>query len=100
MKAEVRSHGLWQASAPPTPVCERLPGSAKADVAVIGAGFTGLSAALPLAQGWNRLPEGHVVQRQGSDLPLTCFYACFCTRPAATVWFVLGSIKMKEPVLE
>lgn len=50
MKADQRSHGLWQASAPPAPVCERLHGPVQADVAVIGAGFTGLSAALHLAQ--------------------------------------------------
>ncbi|MGO3745818.1 MAG: NAD(P)/FAD-dependent oxidoreductase, partial [Alcaligenes aquatilis] len=50
MKADQRSHGLWQASAPPAPVCERLQGPVQADVAVIGAGFTGLSAALHLAQ--------------------------------------------------
>lgn len=50
MNAHERSHGLWQASAPPAPACERLQGSVKADVAIMGAGFTGLSAALHLAQ--------------------------------------------------
>ena len=55
MRADERSHGLWQASAPPAPVCERLQGPAKADVVVIGAGFTGLSAALHLAQAGARV---------------------------------------------
>ena len=50
MKTDERSHGLWQASAPPAPACGRLQGPAKADVVVIGAGFTGLSAAVHLAQ--------------------------------------------------
>ncbi len=44
------SHGLWAASAPPAPPTPPLAGNATADVAVVGAGFTGLSAALHLAQ--------------------------------------------------
>ena len=41
---------LWAASARPAPATPRLDGSRKADVAVIGAGFSGLAAALQLAQ--------------------------------------------------
>jgi L-pipecolate oxidase len=41
--------GLWQASAPPGPITSRLSGPTSADVAVIGAGYTGCSAALHLA---------------------------------------------------
>lgn len=42
--------GLWAASAPPPPETSTLTGAIKADVAIIGAGFTGLSAALHLAE--------------------------------------------------
>src|SRR5215212_385970 len=50
MKNDARSHGLWERSAPPAPPISRLSDDLEADVAVIGAGFTGLSAALHLAQ--------------------------------------------------
>src|SRR4030095_5346214 len=39
---------LWAAVTPPGPELPRLEGSAEADVVIIGAGFTGLSAALHL----------------------------------------------------
>lgn len=42
--------GLWGVSAPPAPACPVLTGSAEARVAIIGAGYTGLSAALHLAR--------------------------------------------------
>ncbi len=41
---------LWAATAEPGPPAPRLTGPAEADVAVIGGGFTGLSAALHLAE--------------------------------------------------
>lgn len=41
---------LWAATAVDAPVCERLDGDLEVDVAVIGAGFTGLNAALALAE--------------------------------------------------
>ena len=44
------SHGLWERTAPPGPPTPALAGEATAEVAVIGAGFTGLSAALHLAE--------------------------------------------------
>ncbi|NOG72294.1 FAD-dependent oxidoreductase [Roseicella sp. DB1501] len=46
MLGDPRSHGLWERSAPPPPATPPLVG----DVAVIGVGFTSLSAALPLAK--------------------------------------------------
>ncbi|MEB2398244.1 MAG: FAD-binding oxidoreductase [Alcaligenaceae bacterium] len=49
MKDDARSHGLWEASAPPSPETTPLAGPIRVDVAVVGAGFTGLSAALHLA---------------------------------------------------
>jgi len=51
MKNDARSHGLWELTAPPPPPTRALAGEVKVDVAVIGAGFTGLSAALHLAEG-------------------------------------------------
>lgn len=45
------SHGLWKASAPPGPAAPPLSGATTADVIVVGAGYTGCSAALHLALG-------------------------------------------------
>jgi hypothetical protein len=45
------SHGLWAATAPPAPDGAPLAGAHQADVVVVGAGYTGLSAALHLAEG-------------------------------------------------
>jgi glycine/D-amino acid oxidase-like deaminating enzyme len=45
-----RSHGLWERTAPAPPATERLAGDIVADVAIVGAGYTGLSAALHLAE--------------------------------------------------
>jgi glycine/D-amino acid oxidase-like deaminating enzyme len=42
---------LWTATATPAPDCPPLDGSERADVCVVGGGFTGLSAALHLAEG-------------------------------------------------
>jgi glycine/D-amino acid oxidase-like deaminating enzyme len=49
-----RSHGLWEASAPPARATKALEASLRADVVVIGGGFTGCSAALHLALGDRR----------------------------------------------
>lgn len=51
MKNDPRSHGLWERTAPPPPATVPLAGDIRADVAIVGAGFTGLSAALHLAEG-------------------------------------------------
>ncbi len=50
MLNDEHSHGLWEKTAPPAPKTERLQGDIAVDVAVIGAGYTGLSAALHLAE--------------------------------------------------
>lgn len=50
MLNDPRSHGLWEKSAPPAPSTPALDGTASTDVAVIGAGYTGLSTALHLAE--------------------------------------------------
>ncbi|SON58232.1 Gamma-glutamylputrescine oxidoreductase [Hartmannibacter diazotrophicus] len=44
------SHGLWAVTAPPAPDLSTLQEGLTVDVAVVGAGFTGLSAALSLAR--------------------------------------------------
>jgi len=41
---------LWSVTAPPGPVCGALAGAQRAQAVVIGAGYTGLSAALHLAE--------------------------------------------------
>jgi glycine/D-amino acid oxidase-like deaminating enzyme len=45
------SHGLWEASAPAAPPTEALAREVTADVVIVGAGYTGCSAALHLAEG-------------------------------------------------
>ncbi len=51
MNNDDRSHGLWERSSPPAPATEPLRGELVVDVAVVGGGFTGCSAALHLAEG-------------------------------------------------
>jgi sarcosine oxidase len=50
MQNDPLSHGLWEMTAPPPPPTLPLQGEVKADVAVVGCGYTGLSAALRLAE--------------------------------------------------
>ena len=50
MKNDPLSHGLWELTAPPAPPTSPLKGEARADVAIIGCGYTGLSTALHLAE--------------------------------------------------
>ncbi len=45
-----RSHGLWEKTAPPAPLTEPLSGDASSEIVIIGGGYTGLSAALHLAE--------------------------------------------------
>ncbi|MCY1665468.1 NAD(P)/FAD-dependent oxidoreductase [Rhizobium sp. SL86] len=45
-----RSHGLWEKTAPPAPSSEPLSGDASCEIVIIGGGYTGLSAALHLAE--------------------------------------------------
>ncbi len=55
MQGDHRAHGLGEASAAPAPPPEPLGEDLTADAAVVGAGFTGLSAALHLAQAGRRV---------------------------------------------
>ncbi|MFE3835777.1 NAD(P)/FAD-dependent oxidoreductase [Pseudogemmobacter sonorensis] len=50
MLNDPRSHGLWEKTAPNPPATPALEGEARTDVAIIGAGYTGLSTALHLAE--------------------------------------------------
>lgn len=55
MRNDPRSHGLWERTAPAAPETTVLHGTQTVDVAIIGAGFTGLSAALHLAEAGTRV---------------------------------------------
>ncbi|OLP58862.1 FAD-dependent oxidoreductase [Xaviernesmea oryzae] len=50
MLNDPRSHGLWEKTAPPAPKTAVLAGAITTDVAVVGGGYTGISAALHLAE--------------------------------------------------
>lgn len=50
MLNDPRSHGLWERTAPAAPASAELTDEIAADVVVIGAGYTGLSTALHLAE--------------------------------------------------
>lgn len=60
--------GLWARTAPPAPRAHPQRGADIADVVVIGAGYTGLSAALHLAQGGAQVMvlEAHLPGHGGS----------------------------------
>ena len=50
MLNDPRTHGIWEVSAPPPPGTQPLTGDAFADVAIVGAGYTGCSTALHLVE--------------------------------------------------
>src|ERR1700734_4070514 len=50
MQNDPLSHGLWELTAPPAPPTSALKGDVRADVAVVGCGYTGLSTALHLTE--------------------------------------------------
>lgn len=63
MNGDAQSHGLWEATAPAGPPLLSLQEDIDADVVIIGAGYTGLSAALHAAQRGMR-----VVLLEGMDV--------------------------------
>jgi glycine/D-amino acid oxidase-like deaminating enzyme len=50
MQNDPLSHGLWEITAPPAPPTSSLKDEVRADVAIVGCGYTGLSTALHLAE--------------------------------------------------
>ncbi|MDO9413911.1 MAG: FAD-binding oxidoreductase [Pseudolabrys sp.] len=50
MNNDPLSHGLWERTAPQAPATAALAGDIQADAVIVGAGYTGLSAALHLAE--------------------------------------------------
>lgn len=50
MNDDPHSHGLWEATAAAAPMTRELDRDVEADVVIVGAGFTGCSAALHLAE--------------------------------------------------
>ncbi|NKN39218.1 FAD-binding oxidoreductase [Agrobacterium sp. a22-2] len=55
MLNDPRSHGLWEKTAPEPPVTVPLTDDARADVVIVGGGYTGISAALHLASAGSRV---------------------------------------------
>src|SRR6201994_1543377 len=55
MQNDPLSHGLWELTAPPPPPTSPLEGDVRAEVAIVGCGYTGLSAALNLAEAGARV---------------------------------------------
>ena len=55
MQNDPLSHGLWEITAPPAAPTTPLQGEVRADVAIIGCGYTGLFAALHLAEAGARV---------------------------------------------
>ncbi|KPF43408.1 FAD-binding oxidoreductase [Rhizobium sp. AAP43] len=55
MLDDPRSHGLWEKTAPAAPVTAALQGDHATDVVIVGGGYTGLSAALHLAEAGTRV---------------------------------------------
>jgi len=51
MNGDPLTHGLWEKTAPAAPPTAKLEGDVDCDVAIVGAGYTGLSAALSVAEG-------------------------------------------------
>lgn len=55
MAYDVTAHGLWEKTAPPAPATTTLREHLRADVVIIGGGYTGLSTALHLAEAGQRV---------------------------------------------
>jgi glycine/D-amino acid oxidase-like deaminating enzyme len=50
MQGDTKTHGLWETTAPPAPKTAALQGNMRADVCIVGGGYTGISTALHLAK--------------------------------------------------
>lgn len=93
MKGDPHSHGLWEASAPLPPDTAPLHEDIQVDVAVVGAGFTGLSAALHLSEGGARVAvlEAEEIGFGGSGRNVGLVNAGLWVKPA-TMPALLGPI--------
>lgn len=85
MNPDPRSHGLWEASASAAPHTTALSATLHADAVVVGAGYTGLSAALYLAQRGARVVvlEAQVVGFGGSGRNVGLVNAGMWVMPSA-----------------
>ena len=83
MLNDPRSHGLWEMTAPAAPETVSFSGTAEADVVIVGGGFTGLSAALHLAERGTRvmLLEGAEIGYGGSGRNVGLVNAGMWTMP-------------------
>jgi glycine/D-amino acid oxidase-like deaminating enzyme len=63
MLNDSRSHGLWEKTAPFAPATTPLQGDTSVDVVIVGGGFTGISAALHLAEAGH-----HVIVLEGNEI--------------------------------
>ena len=92
LQNDPRTHGLWEASAPSAPPTAQLDGDTAADVIIIGAGYTGLSAALHLAEAGRRVVvlEGAEIGFGGSGRNVGLVNAGMWVKPS-DVYAVLGN---------
>lgn len=83
MQNDPRSHGLWEMTAPAAPATQALSGTAEADVVIVGGGYTGLSAALHLAERGTKvvLLEGKEIGFGGSGRNVGLVNAGMWTMP-------------------
>ncbi|MFB2550732.1 NAD(P)/FAD-dependent oxidoreductase [Ensifer soli] len=100
MAAEPHLPNLWHATAPEAPVTPALDHDVSVDVAVIGGGFTGLSAALHLAEQGVRVlvAEAVMIGHGGSGRNVGLVNAGMWTHPddlVATLGAVAGETLLK-----
>lgn len=101
MAAERSLPNLWHATAPPAPDTPPLSGNITVDVAVIGGGFTGLSAALHLAEKGVRVAvaEAKIIGFGGSGRNVGLVNAGMWTKPndlIATLGQEVGTRLLRE----
>lgn len=85
MERDPTTHGLWAQTAPKPVECPALDGAKTADIAIVGGGYTGLSAALELAErGLSvRLLEAVSIGHGGSGRNVGLVNAGLWVRPSA-----------------
>ena len=96
MMGDARSHGLWERTAPPAPETRPLDTVIDVDVAVVGAGYTGLSAARAYDLNQLNLPSAYLqsFNTARSNL-IKCGNAAgtsSCGQPVGILQSILGSV--------